>query len=206
MKRRPITDFKNLNPAQLIQYAEEIVKKMEAHDVLFVTPIPSLPMVRGVTNDFRIAVADAAFNDRQAISIRNDKRKALEFMIKDLSKYVDSIARGNLTTILRAGFMPSKEPDFSITPNPKAHNVRLEPVGLGTMCIIVKVEPWKKVRYYQFEYRKKGSEADWKRILSTKAVIEVYNLEAFQEYEFRVTYLGRDTEPNYSDIVSTYAL
>lgn len=204
--RKPTTDFKNLDSAQLIQFGEEIVKKMEEHDTIFVTPIPSLTAISAAIVDFRKAVANAAFNDRQAISARKESRAELEYLINELAKYVDTVARGNATTILSAGFVPSKEATYSNDPNPKAINLRVEPAGLGTMRVVAKVEPWKKARYYQFEFRKKGADVEWQKILSTKAVLEINNLVAFDEYEFRATYLSRDTNPNYSDVISTYAL
>lgn len=204
--RRPTTDFKNLDSAQLIQYGEEIVKKMEEHDSIFVTPVPALTELSSGISDFRKAVAEAAFNDRLAISVRKEKRAELEYIITELSKYVDTAAKGNEAIIMSAGFVPSKVPIFSNESNPKAVNLRAEPTGLGTMGVLAKVEPWKKARYYQFEFRIKGMPTDWEKILSTKSVLEINNLEVFQEYEFRVTYLGKDTRPNYSDVVSTFAL
>lgn len=204
--KRPVTDFKNLDSAQLIQYAEEIVKKMGEHDEIFETPVPALSEVSEGISKFRKAVAEAAFNDRQAIAVRNEIRKELEFMISDLAKYVDTIARGNETIVLSSGFIPSKTFDFGSKPNPKAHNLRVEPAGLGTMSIVAKVQPWERARYYQFEYRKKGVDMEWERVLSTRSVLEFQGLEAFQEYEFRATYLSKDTNPNYSDVISTFAL
>lgn len=204
--RRPTTDFKNLDSAQLIQYGEEIVKKMEEHDTVFATPVPALIVVSTAISDFRKAVAEAAFNDRLAIAVRKEKRTDLEYVITELSKYVDTMARGNETIIMSAGFVPSKVAVFSNDPNPKAVNLRAEPNGLGTMGVLARVEPWKKARYYQFEFRKKEAQAEWEKILSTKSVLQINNLEPFQEYEFRVTYLSNDTVPNYSDVISTFAL
>lgn len=204
--RRPTTDFKNLDSAQLIQFGEEIVKKMEEHDTVFPTPVPALTALSTAILEFRKAVAEAAYNDRQAISRRKEARAELEYVITELSKYVDTVAHGNVTMILSAGFVPSKIGVSSNEPNPKALNLRVEPVGLGSMGVLAKVAPWKKARYYQFEYRKKGEQGDWNQILSTKSNLEISNLETFQEYEFRVTYLGKNTVPNYSDVISTFAL
>lgn len=204
--KRPVTDFRNLDSAQLIQYAEEIVKKMGEHDTIFASPVPTLAVVSDAITDFREAVVDAALNDRRAISIRNEVRKELEFLISELAKYVDTIARGNETIVLSSGFMPSKTSDYGSKPNPKAHNLQVKPVGLGTMKIVANVEPWRRARYYQFEFRKKGIDMEWEKVLSTKSILEFHGLEAFQEYEFRATYLGKDTNPNYSDVISTFAL
>src|SRR5690606_34352509 len=147
------------------------------------------------------AVTEAAFNDRRAISFRNEMRKELEVVIGDLSKYVEITARGNQTVILSAGFLPTRDPSADSGWNPKADRLVVQPRGLGTLQVAVKVAPWKKARYYQFEYRKKESGAEWNRVLSSNSSLDIENLEAFQEYEFRATYLGKDATPNYSDVV-----
>ncbi len=204
--KKPTTPFKDLDAAQLIQFAEDIAEHIATNSGIFETPTPSLATLTTATTVFRNSVTAALFNDRLAISTRNEKRAELENVIYELGKYVDTIAKGNGTIILSAGFAPSKDPVFDTERNPKAAYLRVEPEGLGTLRVQAKAAPWKKARYYQFEHRKKGVDTEWKSILSTKSVVEIGNLEAFQEYEFRVTYLGRDTVPNYSDVISTFAL
>ncbi|WP_262249011.1 hypothetical protein [Parapedobacter soli] len=81
-------------------------------------------------------------------------------VISDLAKYVEIIARGNQTIILSAGFRPTKDPSPDTGVNPKAENFTVEPRGLGTLQVTAKVAPWEKVRYYQFEYRKKEAGAE----------------------------------------------
>ena len=204
--KKPTTHFRDLDAAQLLQFAEEIYSKMAAHSDIFPAPAPGLSTLAAATLVFRDAAAEAAFKDRRAIAVRNDKRKELEMIISDLAKYVDIMARGNETIILSAGFLPTKDRTPASSVNPKAERVEAEPRGLGTSQVRVKVAPWEKARYYQFEYRKKGSGAMWHRLLNNRSVVYIGNLEPFQEYEFRVTYLGKGTTPNYSDVVATYAL
>ncbi|SFS94086.1 hypothetical protein [Sphingobacterium wenxiniae] len=204
--KKPTTNFNNLDAAKLIQYAEEIIAKMGENNEIFATPTPSLTALEAAVLVYRNSVTEASFNDRRAISFRNEKRKELEFLINELSKYVDTIARGNNTIILSAGFLPSKDPTPGDDWNPKAQQLEVEPQGLGTSRIKAKVKPWKQARYYQFEFKKKNTELPWQKVLSTRSVVEIPNLETFQEYEFRVTYLGKSTEPNYSEVVSTFAL
>lgn len=203
---KPTTGFRNLNSAQLIQFGEEIVKKMEENNSIFTTPVPPLVELNASLVVFRNAAAEAAFHDRQAISACREKRAELEYVIMELSKYVDTIARGNETTVLSAGFVPSKARNYGVETNPKALNLRVKPAGLGTSRIVAKLAPWKKARYYQFEFRMKGMDMEWEKVLSTRSVLEINGLEPFCEYEFRATYLGRDTTPNYSEVMCTYAL
>lgn len=103
-------------------------------------------------------------------------------------------------------FLPTKDRTPSTGLNPKAERLEAEPRGLGTSQVRVRVAPWEKARYYQYEYRKKEAGAEWNRLLSNRSRVYIENLDPFQEYEFRTTYLGKDTTPNYSDVVTTYAL
>lgn len=204
--KKTTTGFRNRDSAQLIQFGEEIVKKMEDNRAIFMTPVPPLAELNAALVDFRNAAAKAAFHDRQAISVRREKRAELEYVIRELSKYVDTVAKGNETTIFSAGFVPSKIRNDAVETNPKALNLRVKPTGLGTARIVAKLAPWKKARYYQFEFRMKGVDMEWEKVLSTRSLLEINGLEPFREYEFRATYLGRDTTPNYSEVISTYAL
>lgn len=204
--KKPTLNFRNLDVAQLLQFAEEIREKMEANSGLFPAPSPDLDTLVAATVAYRNAATDAAFNDRRAISFRNDKRTELETVIADLAKYVEITARGNATVILSAGFRPTKDPSPDSGLNPKAERFSVEPRGLGSLRVTASVAPWQKARYYQFEYRKKEAGAEWNHVLSPTSTLDIDNLEAFQEYEFRASYLGKSTTPNYSDVVSTFAL
>ena len=204
--KKPTLNFKNLDAAQLLQFAEEIHDKMETNSDLFATPSPELATLAAATLAYRDAATEAAFGDRRAVSFRNDKRAELETVIADLAKYVDIIARGNATAILSAGFLPTKDPSPDNGVNPKLGGLVVQPYGLGSLKVAAKVTPWQKARYYQFEYRKKEDGAEWNAVLSPTSTLDIENLEAFQEYEFRASYLGRSTTPNYSDVVSTFAL
>lgn len=204
--KKPTLNFRNMDSAQLLQFATEIHEKMAEHNDIFETPAPDLETLDTATTAYRDAVTEAAFGDRRAISFRNDKREELETVIRDLAKYVDIIARGDQTVILSAGFLPTKDPSPDNGVNPKAEGFEVEPSGLGTLQVTAKVAPWKKARYYQFEYRKKEAGAEWNRVLSPISTLDIDNLEAFQEYEFRASYLGKSTTPNYSDVLSTFAL
>ena len=200
--KKPTMNFKNLDAAQLLPFAEEIHNKMTLNSDIFATPTPELATLAAATTAYRDAATEAAFGDRRAVSFRNDMRKELETVINDLA----ITARGNHTAILSAGFLPTKDPSADNGVNPKAERLSVQSQGLGTLQVTAKVAPWKRARYYRFEYRKKLGGAEWNAVLSPTATLDIENLEAFQEYEFRASYLGKSTKANYSDIVSTFAL
>lgn len=204
--KKPTLGFSNQNLAELRKFAEQIFDKMTAATATFAAPTPTLETLRETIQIFSESISEAAFNDRRAIVYRNKKRDELRNIIYELSKYVDSIAKGDEEIILLAGFIPSQNstPDTSITP--KASNLTAEPLGLGTSKVALKVTPWTKVKFYQFEYRRKGETGSWISALSSKSSHIFADLDAFEAYEFRATYLGKDATPNYSDIITTYAL
>lgn len=203
--RKPKLGFSNLNPAELRKYAEQIYDMMSTASALFPSPTPSLESLREAIQAFSESVSEAAFNDRRAIVTRDLRREKLQRIMYGLSQYVDSIASGDERIILSAGFIPTQEPSGPLK-SPKPTDLRATPTGIGTNSISLRVKPWKSARMYQFEYRQKGSTDRWFTRVSTKSTLLIENLEAFQAYEFRVTYLSPDPTLNYSDVISTYAL
>src|SRR3546814_17137929 len=114
-----------------------------------------------------------------------------DLAIYRLSHYVDKVAQGDPATILAAGYRASRSKHVPIGRIPKAQNLRVKHVQVGTGIIQLKVTPWKPARLYRFEYRKVGS-AVWESILDSKSRLELHGLDSLQEYEFRVTYIGTE--------------
>lgn len=204
--KRPTLHFQNLTAAQLMQYAEQILIKMGQEEDLFATPQPTLSDVEDSLAVFRMSAAEAAYNDRRAILMRNTQRRELEGLLYELSKYVDTVAGGDESLVLASGFIPTRARKSTGGRIPKALNLRVEPEGLGTGSVELRVDRWEYARMYSFEYRKKGSDELWQQLLSSRSTAVLEGLTAFEEYEFRATYLGVDPKPNYSDVVTNYAL
>lgn len=204
--KKPTKQGQRLNDANMMQYVEQIVTKMAANADLFTTPVPALATVETALQAFRHSATEAAYRDSRAIGLRKEKRRELEYLIGELSKYVDTIAKGHVPTVLASGFAPTKDANSYEGFVPKALRLVAEPKGVGSARIRLKVAPWAGARMYQFEYRKKGVETDWVSQLSTKSFCILEGLDRFQEYEFRASYIGIDPRPNYSDIVSSYVV
>lgn len=202
---KPITQFRNMNNEELMQYAEQIITKMRDSTEIFPEPAPELATVENALLTFRMAATEAVHRDSRAIRIRTEKRKELEYLISELAKYVDTVANKNAIVIQTSGFMLSKEAESFAGVLPKLKGLVAEPQQVGSLRMKLTAKHWKGARMYQFEYRKKG-ETEWLTRLSTKSKCILEGLEMFQEYEFRATYVGIHPEPNYSDIVTSYVL
>src|SRR5690606_21284645 len=118
---------------------------------------------------FRLSATEAAYRDTRAIKIREAKRKELVHLLHELAKYVDTVAQKDVSIILAAGFVPSKEAESYAGYIPKATRLIAKPQEIGSSRIKLKVERWQGARMYQFEFRKKGIETLWSKQLSSKS-------------------------------------
>lgn len=191
---------------QLMQTAEQIFTKMTAEATLFSTPVPALATLETALIAFRNSATEAAYRDTRAILIRNQKRASLVYLIKELGKYVDTIANGDDSIVLAAGFSLRKANGSYHGLVPKAKAPLAEPKEIGSGRILLRTNPWTGARMYDFQCRIKGSPEAWTSQLSSKSTCMIEGLEQFKEYEFRVTYIGIDPTPNYSDSTSSYVL
>lgn len=191
---------------QLMQTAEQIYTKMTAENTLFETPVPSLTALDAALVAFRLSATEAAYRDTRAIMIRKQKRTELAYVIKELSKYVDTVAKGDDSIVLAAGFGLRKPNDSYDVLAPKAKAPIATPGEIGSGRIKLKTQKWAGARMYDFQCRLKGAPEEWNSQLSTKSSCIIEGLEQFKEYEFRVSYIGINPTPNYSDSTSSYVI
>lgn len=194
-----------LKDDNLMQYAAHIITEMTKAADIFPEPIPGLETIETALTAFRLSATEAAYRDIRAIKVRDEKRKELEYLLRELSKYVDTVANRNETIILASGFNLKSSATSYAGSVPKATRLQLEPQQVGSSRIKIKINPWKGARMYRFEWRKKGK-TEWAIQFSTKSTCILEDLEMFQEYEFRASYMGVNPEPNYSDIVASYVV
>lgn len=203
---KPTLHSDRLSAAELTRYATQIYGKMQDQMALFPTPSPSLTVLEDAIADYRIATTEAAFRDTRAITIRNQSREVLEDILYELSKYVDTVAKGDPGIVLAAGFIPSKSKGSRHGRPPKANSLWVKSDYIGSGRVELRTDPWAGARMYQFELRIKDSGDAWREVLSSKSTCVVTGLESFTEYEFRVAYRGVDPEVIYSDVINSYVL
>ncbi len=202
---KPTTQSQRLKDDNLMQYAEQIITNMREAVAIYPEPQPGLSVIETALIDFRLSATEAAYRDSRAIRLRKDKRTHLEYLISELAKYVDTVANKDENMVLASGFALPKEAQSYAGPVPKASHLRAEPQEVGSRRIKLKVDRWKGARMYRFELRKKG-ETEWSVHFCSKSTCILDGLEMFEEYEFRATYVGISTEPNYSNVVASYVV
>ncbi|MDR2281624.1 MAG: hypothetical protein LBE37_00365 [Sphingobacterium sp.] len=194
-------NYRSKDATELLNYAEHILKKMTENATMFVEPAPALTVLDTALTAYRAAYAEATHRDMRAVVLKGQKGKDLQQVIYRLSHYVDAQALGDPSIILAAGYRPSKSTQNRVGRTPKATGLIVKNLEVGSGILRIRVLPWKQARLYQYEHRKKGTE-EWSSMLHSNSVLELSGLDRLQEYEFRASYLGRDTTTNFSDIVT----
>lgn len=191
--------------AKLLKYGDNVLKKSTENAVLFPDATELVAALKTELDLFRNSVAEASYRDKRQVVIKNQNGTALRQALYQLSLHVEMVAKGDPNLILAAGFTPSKPRSIpvGISPKPTILSVRNHEQGL--MMVDLSTKAWRSARYYQFEHRIVGA-VDWTVTLSSKSRITLKELDHLKEYEFRVSYLGPDPTPNYSDNVRCFVV
>lgn len=199
--KKPVVSSKTGTESKLIAYASNVVKKSTENAALFPDATEKVTLLESALADYMDSRAEAAFRDMRQVVIKNQQAVTVRQALYDLSLHVESVAKGDPNILLAAGFIPGKDNSASVGQAPKANDLRVAVPHPGTNTVQLRVNRWRPAKFYQFEYRKAGSMNEWTAVLSSKSKLTIADLEYREEYEFRVTYLGTDPTPNYSDTV-----
>ncbi len=198
---KPVLTSKTRTESRLVQYASNVVKKSKENADLFPDATEKVTLLETALADYTDSLSEAAFRDMRQVVIKNQQAVLVRQLLYDLSLHVESVAKGDANIVLAAGFVPGKNNAPNAGISPRANDLRAVVTHPGTNTVQLRVNPWRPARFYQFEYRKAGSLNEWTTVLSTKSRMAISGLEYLREYEFRITYLGTNPTPNYSDTV-----
>lgn len=202
MKKSKITiALYKLSDANLQVKTEHIIQCLTNNEY-FSTPSPPIAEVKVALKEFIDANAIALNRSKLDVSIKNDKRQALLFILKKLATYVQTEGEDNETALISSGFTLQKisEP---IGVLPKPNNFKVSPTHPG--AIKVSIDKVYGATMYLYEYRIKGKTA-WQGITDTRTSTTFTNLNNVTEYEFRVVALGTNKDRIYTDILSSTVL
>jgi hypothetical protein len=94
--------------AQLLTDTQTILTAMTGNPA-YPSPNPTLATVTTGMNDFATALANAANAGTAATVIKNQKRAALEALLRELATYVHAACQGNLAVLISSGY-PIQKP------------------------------------------------------------------------------------------------
>ena len=100
---RITTSFTALSDGNLEKKALAIIDAM-TDNANFPTPTPALSDVSAALTDYSNALSLAQNRDKLQVAIKNIKRKTLMNLLKELATYVNFIANGNKSVIIKRRF------------------------------------------------------------------------------------------------------
>jgi hypothetical protein len=201
-----ICGFSKMRDAALSIRAYNIVEKMNGN--------PNFPMLSSVVSDvsnaleeYRHACEQAQNGGKDKTAVKKAKRIVLVDQLYTLGKYVQVHCQNDLAILLSTGFDARK-------PWTRRSRVLLPPDNFklengpypGSMKASVRRTPG--VKSYVFEYAAIPitEETKWTQISIASRVYMLQGLTSGQQYAFRVTGVGYDPKPVYSDVVTRFAL
>ncbi len=112
---RPVTkisaSFANLSDAKLFYKANHICESISASDY-YKTPRPGVSYLKEALTRFELSLKVAQIKTRINVFNKNEARKDLIGLLKELGHYVNYTAKGNLEMLASSGFDISKD-DYS---------------------------------------------------------------------------------------------
>lgn len=103
-KRRALTNFKHLKDDGLLSQATTVHQAMKGN-LNFPNPVPDITVLQSAFDDYQERLGTVKLKGGfYEASLKNDSRKALEGVLRQLAFHVNTIADGDLSMILSSGF------------------------------------------------------------------------------------------------------
>ena len=190
-----IINYSHLSVLELIELARNSAIKMAANEDVFPTPDVPFAKINLAADNLETAYHKAQGGDKQMISEMNQLRKVLDDLIRKQAMYVERIADGDETIILKSGFEMSRQPIQSVKPEFEASN------GEHSGTIDLKRKPMQGAKSWVWQYSNDGNE--WIPAgISTQASFTVEGLKPVTKCWFRSAYVTIDGQSEWCNPVS----
>ncbi len=178
---KAVLDFISLPVNDKVEFYKNVALLL-ANTLLFPSLEVPLTTINKVVDDFEAAVLLAKDGAHSAISDRNDKEIIADNLFRFLVMYVNKIANGDETIIIKSGFHVSKQP----TPFRKPEIVVNDGLKSGSVIVVLKAVLGAVA--YKIQYRvvsPTGVISDWVEVdISTVATCTIDNLTPGGTYQF----------------------
>ena len=184
--------FTGLSDADLDEFAGNIVVSLTSNTA-FPTPLVSLAALGAAQSAFHDAVLAAAQGGTQLTAIKNEKRTALEDLLRQEASYVQAIASHNLSMLLSSGFEANS--------TNRAQSALDAPIILGldngqTTQLILRMQPVANARSYEVQTKNGGGWVPAGVFAQTRGIV-LPGLTPGQNYSVQARAVGGST--GYSD-------
>lgn len=196
-----LINFRPYSDAAFVQLVQAILLAL-ATNPFFPTPSPSIAVITTALDDLQDALSKAATGGSSATAVKDQKRAALETLLKQLASYIQLVSGDDVAMMLSSAFPVSKLPS-PVGPLPKPSFFEAEIAGKGKIRLTVNAIYGAKL--YQFQYKQSGT-TEWQEQTISKTKLLLTGLESGKEYVFRVLPMGASEIREYSDEISSFAI
>ena len=198
-KTKALLDFIVLPVNDKLEFYKYIANQL-ANATLFPSPDITIAMIKTVIDNFETAILAAKDGSHSALAVRNDKEKLADDVFRILVNYVNRIADGDETIIIKSGFNASKQP----IPFQKAELSVIYGEHSGSVMVIIKAIL--NAVAYKIQYRKtsvSGLLEEWLEAeISTSASCLIANLIPGTKYDFRFASISSAGTSDFSNPIS----
>jgi hypothetical protein len=198
-----ISGFSKFRDDDLETKAQFIIDKM-TNNAHYPNPVPNLSDVIHAKNEFTTALAEKETGGKEKTALKNQKRKALEVILGQLALYVQLNCQNDLAILLSSGF-DARKPNEKVGILGKPENFKAED-GPNAGTVKLTIKSIENADSYLFECTETPitAESVWIGKASSKANYIFEDLTSGKQYAFRVSGIGSDPTPVYSEVVLRY--
>lgn len=172
----------------------------------FPSPTPPLTELQKGIDELNIAIVNCKNGTKEDTVIKNNKRSALEALLKKLANYVQDTSNGDEAMILSSGFDVVRKA-APVGPLPRVTGIEIT-AGTSRGSLNLKWDVVENAYTYNVEYiEMPSSETSVRNRLSTsRSNITIPNLKRGQLYGFQIVAVGTDPTQNWSDEVTSFVM
>ena len=191
-------DFVSFPVNDKIEFYKNVAVQL-ANTLVFPAPEVPLATIKTVVDNFEAAILAAKDGAHSAIAVRNDKEELADELFRVLVIYVNKVANGDETVIIKSGFNATKQP----TPFQKPEIAVNDAEHSGSVVVIKAVLG---AAAYKIQYKKEsvvGQISEWiEAEISPIATCLIENLMPGALYYFRFASISSAGTTDFCDPIS----
>ena len=189
----------------LSTYAQSIKNGM-TDNPNFPNPTSPLNELQKDIDELNIGIVNCKNGTKEDTVIKNNKRTALESLLKKLANYVQDTSNGDEAMILSSGFDIVRKA-APVGPLPRVTGIEIT-AGTSRGSLNLKWNVVENAYTYNIEYIEVPSSetSERKRISTSRSSYTIPNLKRGQLYAFQIVAVGSDPTQNWSDEVTSFVM
>ena len=183
----------------------KIVMQAITGNANFPTPLPTLSAIQAALDNFGEALIAAASGNRVSVALKNQYRRELVALMRQLGNYINTVSDGNVAMLASSGFALSKFPEPRHLATPGTPVVK-QGQNEGAMLMGIAAVKGATSYLHQVTPDPITKSTNWESVPSSRTKFEFTNLEQGQKYWFRVVAVGSNDQVAYSGEISQYVM